>query len=377
MSAQRARSAVAADHRSAHPSIPGVPWWGAVLIAITATAIGFAFDAGSGSKQLSTVFAVCYVLGCVGAVLAVRQAAIFTAVVQPPLVLFASVPTAYLLFTASQIDGIKDLAINCGYPLIERFPLMFFTSAGVLLIGLVRWYIGMTTRHAVPAADDDAQAVAPVDAGPGLLAGVTAKISSLFGAADSDGEPAEPPRRRRPAADRTRDRAQRTARRTRAERAERGERPTRTRTGSTRSGRPAARTTPPRSRHVRPPETEIADPAFERPRRPRPPRQGEPPAEPRRRPRPPRQSGPPPTERRTGYDRNGYERPGYERTGYERPERRRRYDDYEPREPHTRGTHHPVSRVRYRGEENDDRAQYRARRRAPEGRDVDSWQYDI
>jgi hypothetical protein len=354
-----------------------------VLIAITATAIGFAFDAGSGSKQLSTVFAVCYVLGCVGAVLAVRQAALFTAVVQPPLVLFASVPTAYLLFTGSQIDGIKDLAINCGYPLIERFPLMFFTSAGVLLIGLVRWYIGMTVHRAAPVDDDAAEAVA---AGPGLLAGVTAKISSLFGPADTD-EPAAPPRRRRPAPERTRtrERAQRPERRerTRTERAERAERAERTRAGErTRTGRPAARTTPPRSRHARPPETEIADPTFERPRRPRPARQGEPPAEPRRRPRPPRQPGPPPTERRTGYERTGYdryERPGYERTGYERPERsRRRYDDYEPREPHTRnGSHHPVSRVRYRGEENDDRAQYRPRRRTPEGRDVDSWQYDI
>lgn len=32
--------------------------------------------------------------------------------------------------------------INCGYSLIERFPLMLGTAAGVLLIGLVRWYLG-------------------------------------------------------------------------------------------------------------------------------------------------------------------------------------------------------------------------------------------
>ena len=51
-------------------------------------------------------------------------------------------PGAYFLFHGGKIDGIKDLLINCGYPLIERFPLMFFTSAVVLLVGLVRWYIG-------------------------------------------------------------------------------------------------------------------------------------------------------------------------------------------------------------------------------------------
>ena len=51
-------------------------------------------------------------------------------------------PGAYFLFHGGTMDGVKDLLINCGYPLIERFPLMFFTSAIVLLIGMVRWYTG-------------------------------------------------------------------------------------------------------------------------------------------------------------------------------------------------------------------------------------------
>ena len=63
MSAQRARSAVTADHRSAHPNIPGVPWWGAVLLGVTLTAVGFAYDAGSGAKELGMVFATTYALG--------------------------------------------------------------------------------------------------------------------------------------------------------------------------------------------------------------------------------------------------------------------------------------------------------------------------
>ena len=152
VSAQRARSAVTADHRSAHPNIPGVPWWGAVLIAATLMAVGFAYDAGSGAKELTAVFAGTYVVGCILAVLAVRQAGIFTAVIQPPLLLFGAVPTAYFVFTGSQLTNFKDTLINCAYPLIERFPLMFFTSAIVLLIGMARWYPGMSARRGTPSA---------------------------------------------------------------------------------------------------------------------------------------------------------------------------------------------------------------------------------
>ena len=140
-----------AEHRSIIATIPGVPSWGAVLIAITFATVGFAFDAASGGKELTAVFAGAYVVGCIAAVLAVRQSGVFTAVIQPPLILFVTVPGAYFLFHGATIDGVKDLLINCGYPLIERFPLMFFTSAVVLLIGMVRWYLGMSSRRAAPA----------------------------------------------------------------------------------------------------------------------------------------------------------------------------------------------------------------------------------
>ena len=44
-----------------------------MLVAVTATAIGFAYDAGSGAKDLSLVFAAAFMIGCIVAVLAVRQ----------------------------------------------------------------------------------------------------------------------------------------------------------------------------------------------------------------------------------------------------------------------------------------------------------------
>jgi hypothetical protein len=332
---------VAPDHRSAHPDIAGVPWWGAVLIAATLTAIGFAFDAGAGNKELSIVFAGCYVVGCIFAALAVRQAGIFTAVIQPPLILFVSVPTAYYLFTGGQSVDLKDTLINCAYPLIERFPLMFFTSAVVLVIGMGRWYYGMSTRRGTPRTD------AEVTTGGGLAS----RLSSLLSRHDADdAEDDEPPPRRR-----TADRPSRSTKTASAT--------------STRGGKPSSRSAPSRSRHARPPETEIIQPVADRPRRTRTSRQAEPPppAEPRRRPRTsstPRRT-PPPTDRR-----------------YERPERRRRLDDYEPLEPHGsngNGTHHPVSRVRYRGAEDSEveRADYRPRRRTPRDRDAESWEYDV
>lgn len=321
-----------------------------MLLAVTLTAVGFAFDAGSGDKELSMVFAASYALGCVLAVLAVRQSGIFTAVIQPPLILFVAVPTAYFLFHGAQITGIKDTLINFGYPLIERFPVMFFTSAAVLLIGMARWYYGMSSRRGAAGS-------AAKESSSSRVSSVTSKTSSLLtsGGAESDEDAvdtAAEPRRRH-----TIERPSRTAK-------------------PARSGRTTKRAAPSRSRHARPPETEIIEPVAERPRRPRTPRQTEqspvPPAEPRRRPRTstrePRKAVPP-------ADR---------RASYERPERRRRVDDdYQPREPHGsngNGTHHPVSRVRYRGdaEDSDNRAEHRTRPRSSRSPwEADSWEYDV
>ncbi|MGC2675799.1 MAG: DUF6542 domain-containing protein, partial [Mycobacterium sp.] len=189
MSAQT-RSGVAADHRSIIPWVPGVPWWTAVVIAVTGCAVGFAFDAGSG-KELTTVFSGLYVAGCVAAVLAVRQSGIFTAVIQPPLILFCTVPGSYWLFHGAKYTGIKDLLINCGYPLIERFPLMLFTSAGVLLIGLVRWYLSIATRPRATATAEATEVTGADAASEGGRLGLTTRLMSLLNRGSTDDEAAD------------------------------------------------------------------------------------------------------------------------------------------------------------------------------------------
>ena len=327
-----------------------------MLLAVTMTAVGFAFDAGSGDKELSMVFAAAYALGCIFAVLAVRQTGIFTAVIQPPLILFVAVPTSYFLFHGAQFTGIKDTLINFGYPLIERFPLMLFTSAAVLLIGMARWYYGMSSRRGA------ARSTAKETTSSSLVSSVTSKVSSLLTGEQPAEDDVDTPS---PAAS--------TPSTVRA-----GPVTKPAKSAAARSGRTTKRTAPSRSRHARPPDTEIIEPVAERPRRPRTSRQSEqspvPPAEPRRRPRTssrePRKAVPP-------ADR---------RASHERPERRRRVDDYQPREPrgsngsNGNGTHHPVSRVRYRGgdDESDNRAEHRTRPRSSRSPlEADNWEYDV
>ena len=357
---------LSADERSAFPHRAGVPWWAAVLIAVVATLAGFAIEAGLGHQELGFVFAGCYALGCIAAVLLVRQSGIFTTVIQPPLLLFVAVPLAYFLLHGSAFTGLKDVAISCGYPLVERFPLMLFTSATVLLIGLVRWYGAISA----PAGSQPATAGRPE--APSLFAGLAARVSSAFAgngtqASEEAGAPGARPRhginRRRAAEDsrRTRPTRERTPARSRRERPEADASPRPRRDSTHRPREDDGAMDPPRRRSREPRRTPPSSPREARQRREA---------------RAYRDPG--------GYrDSGGYRDPGGWDSEYRdggghrddyppRPARASRFDPYEPdyprrghrpqpeydpypvREPRrgpARGaetTHHPVSRVRYR-----------------------------
>jgi hypothetical protein len=395
---------VEASHRSIHPNIAGVPWWTALLIAVTATAIGYGIDTGMGHKDLTNIFAGLYIAGCVIAVLIVRQSGVFTAVIQPPLILFCAVPGAYLMFHGGKIGKLKDLLINCGYPLIERFPLMVGTAGGVLLLGVVRWYLGSGHQTATPrkAAVDDAAAPAS-KSDSSALGGLVSKLTGLLHRDhDDEAEEDQAPAKRGRAAGHS----PRTAR-------------------PARGGRTGQRSARTHTRQARPAPDDDYDPAPERPRRPK--RQPEArdyePADPprrSRRPRPPGEPDPRAQQRREPYGRrNPYERPerpggarngrsyeGYEPGGpsenfrppYERPESPERpHDSYDqPRRrprptPNGDSTHHPISQVRYRGsvpreetrtERRDEpHAERRGRSRAngrPQSRhQAENWEYDV
>ena len=374
MSEQRARSAVEASHRSIHPNIPGVPWWAALLIATIATAVGYAIDAGSGHKELTHVFAGFYIAGCVAAVLAVRQQGLFTAIIQPPLILFCAVPGAYWLFHGGKIGKLKDLLINCGYPLIERFPLMLATAGGVLLIGLFRWYFGKSHPTAAADTKDDADTASPREP-HSFIGSIAAKLNSLLGLASDEA----PDSKRTRATSRPRTGTSRTGR-------------------TTRTGTSAARAGRSHSRHSRPPRDDKDEPMVERPRRrrPAPPRDVDPADPPRRSRRRPRPEGDPDLRdqppRETRRDPRGTRRSPYEWPYEGPPPRSSRFDDhdrYEPpyEPPHGRRptpsgnganpTHHPISRVRYRGGAPDEPGvERRSRSRSPRP-PAESWEYDV
>lgn len=344
-----------------------MPSWAAVIIAVIATAIGFAFDAGSSTKQLTHVFAGLYLTGCIAAVLAVRQSGVFTAVIQPPLILFFSVPGAYWLFHGGKVAGTKDILINCGYPLIERFPLMLFTSIAVLLIGVVRWYFGTTRRVARTARPDDADAAVHR---PSIAAKLIAIVRRYWAEASGDDlddetadpEPAKPTKPRRTTGSRSGKRAdsarsRRTRRSLDDESASSAEPPRRRRPSPTRDFEDGP--SPQRRRRSRP----AADPDVRR----QPPREA-------REPREPRQD---PQLRR---DRHEWSSVRSSRFDPYEPLEPYPYQAYEPYEPQRRRspaagingpTHQPISRARYHQARYDEsptssRFDQRSRRRPPE-----------
>ncbi|MGV9863088.1 DUF6542 domain-containing protein [Rhodococcus koreensis] len=146
---QRARSGVPLDRRSIVPTVPGLPWWGVILLAVGVSFVGFAVDAARGT-ELTAAFSTFYFLGCVLAVAAAGNRALFTAIVQPPLILFVAVPLGQSLIAEENSTALKDLAINVAYPLVNRFPVMLAATVVTLLIGGLRLFL-LQQRKTGPA----------------------------------------------------------------------------------------------------------------------------------------------------------------------------------------------------------------------------------
>lgn len=361
-------------------------------MAVVASAIGVAFDAGSGDKELTIVFSALYAMGCIAAVLMVQQSAVFTTVVQPPLILFIGVPSAYWLLRGGGFPGLKAIVINCGYPLIERFPLMLFTAAAVLLIGMLRWYLGMldgTAKRDTRDAEDD---------GTPKRTTLSDRIGAMLTSA-LNRNPAH-------AIEQSASREQRPGRRPRrataeSRRAARAASGSRSRTGSAQRRGGANGSAPTRSRHVRPdldaraaeqprprrrPAADGRDEPVQRRRRPAPEAHDERqprrrpapdrPDEPRRRPRPP-QDAPRSGDPLSRATRDPHPRSYRPSDASESMPRRRPAPTSAEGRGNGTGTRHPVSQVRYRRPGADEAdAQPRTRSRQPHD-EADSWEFDI
>lgn len=122
------------------PTVRGVPWWGAVLVAIVFAGVGAMLD-DTPNGDLGSTYKFFLFVGCVAAALAVRRRALFTAAVQPPLIgLGISLATLYQIHH-DQADNLKGLLVTVIPKLAATFPAMATTFVVTLLIVVGRWYI--------------------------------------------------------------------------------------------------------------------------------------------------------------------------------------------------------------------------------------------
>ncbi|NMD57651.1 MULTISPECIES: DUF6542 domain-containing protein [Tsukamurella] len=131
---QPSRSQVPVDERSVLATVPGLPWWGAVLTMLVFTAAG-ALASGEFAGANAGVLAMA--VGAVVAVLGVRNRALFTAMVQPPLIIATAIPL-YRWFSLPSPRKTSQILTDVLFPMISLFPWMFWTTAIVLVIGGAR-----------------------------------------------------------------------------------------------------------------------------------------------------------------------------------------------------------------------------------------------
>ena len=113
------------------PGVRGLPSWAVILLALVLTLGGAAID-GLATGTLSWGLRIGFYAGVVLAALAVRRGSIFTAMVQPPLVLVFGLVVGGMLFTQS--GGLY----STGLRIIGTFPTMALGTAAAVLIGFIR-----------------------------------------------------------------------------------------------------------------------------------------------------------------------------------------------------------------------------------------------
>ena len=110
----------------------------AVGLAAGLTTVGVLVDLLR-SGRLGTVFAVCYLTGCVLAVAWVRRRSLFGPMVQPPLLVAVIVPLVVLLTgDAKPGAGAAERLLVIAAPLVNAFPMMAATTGLVLAVGAFR-----------------------------------------------------------------------------------------------------------------------------------------------------------------------------------------------------------------------------------------------
>lgn len=209
-----------ANQRSVLPALKGLPWWGAVLVAVGATTIGALIDTDEAST-LGRWFKLFYLAGCLIAALAVRQRALFTAAAQPPLVAFiVGVTALYLLNTTSESAGMKEIILKVVLPTANSFPWILLTFLLTLAVVIARWFFVRPKGQALfgKAAKRTKSTTAKKTAAAKTTGAKKSAGTAKAAAAKPAGKPGTPPAKRtarpRPEGDRAAAPRTTTARRT-------------------------------------------------------------------------------------------------------------------------------------------------------------------
>ncbi|SEP98196.1 hypothetical protein SAMN04488000_101867 [Lentzea albida] len=151
--------AVPWNYRAIFGEFKGIPWWAAILAALVPAFIGAFIDINS-SKTVGWTFNVVFFLGALAAILLVQRRSLFGPMVQPPLVLAATVPILVLLTGGVQKAGLSAMALGLGKPLIDSFPVMAVTTAVTVGLGILRIFLQKNPNR--PSKDEVREAKAEV-----------------------------------------------------------------------------------------------------------------------------------------------------------------------------------------------------------------------
>ena len=131
----KSASGIAIADASVLSSVRGWPSWAVILLALGLTLAGTAVD-GVTTGLLAWGLRIGFYLGVLSAALLVRRGSVFTAMVQPPLVLVVGIVAGVLLFGPA--TGLRGNVISIASTVINTFPTMAIGTAVAVLIGLIR-----------------------------------------------------------------------------------------------------------------------------------------------------------------------------------------------------------------------------------------------
>lgn len=153
--------AVPWNYKAIFGSFRGIPWWAAILCALVPAFIGAFIDINS-SKTVGWTFNAVFFVGALAGILLVQRRSLFAPMVQPPLILAATVPTLVLFTGGVQKGGLANMALGLGKPLIDSFPVMAITTAVTVALGIVRIFVQKDPNR--PSKDEIREAKAELKA---------------------------------------------------------------------------------------------------------------------------------------------------------------------------------------------------------------------